>query len=135
MISSLISIETVWILMGIPDSQEYLYHQLVSVLISLVIFKLYFVVQVDNDFAFGLFDLDWDVFSHNIQGCVNRVPAIEEAGIKSTVCGPGRPHLADFVWIKISIQHVQCRYGDYTRYPGIIHQFSSYEPRPSGLVW
>ena len=42
-----------------------------------------------KDFAFSLFDLDWDVFSVHIEGAVNRVPAIEETGVKSTVCGPG----------------------------------------------
>jgi sarcosine dehydrogenase len=46
------------------------------------------VSQVKNDFAFSLFDLDWDVFSVHIQGACNRVPVIEETGIKSTVCGP-----------------------------------------------
>lgn len=44
--------------------------------------------KVQDDFAFSLFDLDWDVFGAHIEGQVNRVPAIEEAGIKSTVCGP-----------------------------------------------
>jgi len=44
--------------------------------------------KVKNDFAFSLFDLDWDVFSSNIEGACNRVPAIAETGIKSTVCGP-----------------------------------------------
>lgn len=44
--------------------------------------------EVKNDFAFSLFDLDWDVFSVHIEGAVNRVPAIEETGVKSTVCGP-----------------------------------------------
>lgn len=41
-----------------------------------------------DDFAFSLFDLDWDVFEAHIKGSVNRVPIIEETGIKSTVCGP-----------------------------------------------
>ncbi|XP_022101049.1 sarcosine dehydrogenase, mitochondrial-like [Acanthaster planci] len=44
--------------------------------------------QVKNDFAFSLFELDWDVFGFNIDGCVNRIPALETTGIKSTVCGP-----------------------------------------------
>jgi len=44
--------------------------------------------DVKNDFAFSLFDLDWDVFSSNIEGAVNRVPVIEMTGVKSTVCGP-----------------------------------------------
>ncbi len=46
-------------------------------------------LQVRNDFAFSLFDLDWDVFAVHIEGACNRVPAIAETGIKSTVCGPG----------------------------------------------
>ncbi|MEE6505307.1 hypothetical protein FKM82_005492 [Ascaphus truei] len=45
--------------------------------------------EVSDKFAFGLFDLDWDVFMQHIQGAINRVPALEKTGIKSTVCGPG----------------------------------------------
>nr|XP_056716394.1 sarcosine dehydrogenase, mitochondrial [Euleptes europaea] len=44
--------------------------------------------EVSDNFAFGLFDLDWDVFTQHIEGAVNRVPALEKTGIKSTVCGP-----------------------------------------------
>ncbi|XP_013401693.1 sarcosine dehydrogenase, mitochondrial [Lingula anatina] len=44
--------------------------------------------DVKDDFAFSLFDLDWDVFSVHIEGAVNRVPKIGDTGIKSTVCGP-----------------------------------------------
>ncbi|XP_018084950.1 sarcosine dehydrogenase, mitochondrial isoform X2 [Xenopus laevis] len=44
--------------------------------------------KVSDKFAFGLFDLDWDVFIQHIQGAINRVPALEKTGIKSTVCGP-----------------------------------------------
>ncbi|KAK2188591.1 hypothetical protein NP493_127g01000 [Ridgeia piscesae] len=44
--------------------------------------------KVEDEFAFSLFELDWDVFSSNIQGAINRVPAIEKTGVKSTVCGP-----------------------------------------------
>ncbi|KAG8447493.1 hypothetical protein GDO86_014842 [Hymenochirus boettgeri] len=44
--------------------------------------------KVSDEFAFGLFDLDWDVFMQHIQGAVNRVPNLEKTGIKSTVCGP-----------------------------------------------
>ncbi|KAJ3604968.1 hypothetical protein NHX12_027019, partial [Muraenolepis orangiensis] len=44
--------------------------------------------KVSDKFAFSLFDLDWDVFSQNIEGAINRVPALEQTGIKSTVCGP-----------------------------------------------
>ncbi|NXV49406.1 SARDH protein, partial [Uria aalge] len=45
--------------------------------------------EVSEKFAFGLFDLDWDVFTQHIEGAVNRVPVLEKTGIKSTVCGPG----------------------------------------------
>lgn len=48
-----------------------------------------FVPQVSDKFAFSLFDLDWDVFMQHIEGAINRVPALEQTGIKSTVCGPG----------------------------------------------
>ncbi|CAB4011210.1 Sarcosine dehydrogenase, mitochondrial, partial [Paramuricea clavata] len=44
--------------------------------------------KVSKDFAFGLFDLDWDVFSAHVDGAVHRVPVIGETGVKSTVCGP-----------------------------------------------
>ena len=43
---------------------------------------------VARDFAFGLYELDWDVFGVHIEGAVNLVPKIGETGIKSTVCGP-----------------------------------------------
>lgn len=46
-------------------------------------------LQVSEKFAFGLFDLDWDVFTQHIEGAINRVPVLEKTGIKSTVCGPG----------------------------------------------
>uniref|UniRef100_A0A8B9QYS2 Sarcosine dehydrogenase n=1 Tax=Anas platyrhynchos TaxID=8839 RepID=A0A8B9QYS2_ANAPL len=44
--------------------------------------------EVSEKFAFGLFDLDWDVFTQHIEGAINRVPVLEKTGIKSTVCGP-----------------------------------------------
>ncbi|KAK3866803.1 hypothetical protein Pcinc_027685 [Petrolisthes cinctipes] len=47
-----------------------------------------FLDRLDRDFAFGLYELDWDVFSAHISGAVNRVPVLEHTGIKSTVCGP-----------------------------------------------
>ncbi|MGH0150941.1 UNVERIFIED_CONTAM: hypothetical protein FKN15_066275 [Acipenser sinensis] len=45
-------------------------------------------IQVSDRFAFSLFDLNWDVFTQHIEGAINRVPALERTGIKSTVCGP-----------------------------------------------
>uniref|UniRef100_A0A4W6C3C5 Sarcosine dehydrogenase n=1 Tax=Lates calcarifer TaxID=8187 RepID=A0A4W6C3C5_LATCA len=44
--------------------------------------------EVSDKFAFSLFDLDWDVFMQHIEGAINRVPNLEQTGIKSTVCGP-----------------------------------------------
>ncbi|XP_023344278.1 sarcosine dehydrogenase, mitochondrial isoform X2 [Eurytemora carolleeae] len=47
-----------------------------------------FINQIEKDFAFGLYELDYDVFGVHIQGAVNRLPCLEKSGIKSTVCGP-----------------------------------------------
>jgi sarcosine dehydrogenase len=44
--------------------------------------------DMDDDFEFGLYDLDWDVFECHLEAHINRVPVIAEAGIQSTVCGP-----------------------------------------------
>ena len=44
---------------------------------------------MSDKFAFGLFDLDWDVFTQHIEGAINRVPVLAKTGVKSTVCGPG----------------------------------------------
>ncbi len=44
--------------------------------------------EVQSDFSFGLFELDWDVFDVHIAGACNRVPVVSQTGIKSTVCGP-----------------------------------------------
>ncbi|XP_069465727.1 sarcosine dehydrogenase, mitochondrial isoform X2 [Ambystoma mexicanum] len=44
--------------------------------------------EVSDKFAFGLFNLNWDVFIQHIEGAINRIPVLEETGIKSTVCGP-----------------------------------------------
>jgi len=78
-----------------------------------IILKL---LQVKNEFSFSLFDLDWEVFSVNIEGAVNRVPAIEKTGIKSTVCGPGmslhsvRLCLLNYI-IKRTLENVQLTVG------------------------
>lgn len=57
---------------------------------AFIFFNFFFnISQVSDKFAFSLFDLDWDVFMQHIEGAVNRVPALEQTGIKSTVCGPG----------------------------------------------
>lgn len=41
-----------------------------------------------HDFAFGLFELNFDTFAQNFDGHIHRCPAVESAGIVSTVCGP-----------------------------------------------
>ena len=43
---------------------------------------------LEDDFAFGLYELDWDTFAQNLEGHIKRSPAVETAGIQSTVCGP-----------------------------------------------
>ncbi|XP_037793833.1 sarcosine dehydrogenase, mitochondrial-like [Penaeus monodon] len=47
-----------------------------------------FLDKVEREFSFGLYELDWDIFMAHIEGAVNRVPVLENTGIKSTVCGP-----------------------------------------------
>ena len=44
--------------------------------------------DVDPAFSFGLFELDWETFLQNTEGHIKRCPAIERAGMRSTVCGP-----------------------------------------------
>ncbi|XP_076800247.1 sarcosine dehydrogenase, mitochondrial-like [Clavelina lepadiformis] len=44
--------------------------------------------KVEKDFAFGLYDLDWDVFGRHIEIACDIVPAVAQSGIRSTVCGP-----------------------------------------------
>ena len=44
--------------------------------------------KVEEDFSFGLFDLDWDVFAVHLENGAHRVPIIGETGIKTEVCGP-----------------------------------------------
>ncbi|KFM80467.1 Sarcosine dehydrogenase, mitochondrial, partial [Stegodyphus mimosarum] len=44
--------------------------------------------NVEKNFAFGLFELDWNVFGTHIEKSMHRLPALEFTGIKSTVCGP-----------------------------------------------
>jgi len=46
------------------------------------------VKNIPKDFHFGLYDIDWDIFGQHIEAAVNRIPAIGEAGIRTTVCGP-----------------------------------------------
>lgn len=47
-----------------------------------------FWASADPEFAFGLFELDWDTFGQNLEGHIQRCPVVEKIGIKSTVCGP-----------------------------------------------
>ncbi|OXA46595.1 Sarcosine dehydrogenase, mitochondrial [Folsomia candida] len=44
--------------------------------------------KVENDFSFGLYDLDWDVFGKHIDLASTRIPKLKDVGIKSTICGP-----------------------------------------------
>jgi sarcosine dehydrogenase len=44
--------------------------------------------KIEENFAFSLFDLNYDVFEENFKGHIKRVPVIGSTGIKSTICGP-----------------------------------------------
>ncbi|KAG8194546.1 hypothetical protein JTE90_013293 [Oedothorax gibbosus] len=44
--------------------------------------------KVEKNFAFGLFELDWEVFGLHLEKSMHRLPALEKTGVKSTVCGP-----------------------------------------------
>jgi len=47
-----------------------------------------FIEKIQKDFAFGLYELDYDVFGVHLENSIKRVPCLEQSGIKSTVCGP-----------------------------------------------
>lgn len=72
-------------LLKVIGSKPVIYYQCAFIFL----FIFFNISQVSDKFAFSLFDLDWDVFMQHIEGAVNRVPALEQTGIKSTVCGPG----------------------------------------------
>ena len=42
-----------------------------------------FIEKLDKDFAFGLYELDYDVFGVHIEGAVNRVPCLEEVKLRN----------------------------------------------------
>ncbi|XP_026462833.1 sarcosine dehydrogenase, mitochondrial-like [Ctenocephalides felis] len=44
--------------------------------------------KVPPDFSFGLYELDWSVFEAHTSWAGKICPAFDQAGIKSTVCGP-----------------------------------------------
>nr|XP_018667188.1 sarcosine dehydrogenase, mitochondrial-like [Ciona intestinalis] len=64
------------------------------------------VENLPQDFSFGLYDLDWDIFSIHTNAAINRVPAVETTGIRSTVCGPesftpdGQPNMGESTQVR-----------------------------------
>lgn len=44
--------------------------------------------NVERDFSFGLYDLDWSTFNDHVEGAIELCPAFGEVGVKSTICGP-----------------------------------------------
>ncbi len=44
--------------------------------------------DVPNDFQFQLFDDDWDHFGQHLEQAIERVPALETAGVKQMINGP-----------------------------------------------
>lgn len=45
-------------------------------------------MQMPADFAFDLFELDWDMFQSHQNKATELVPEFGTAGIKTSVCGP-----------------------------------------------
>ncbi|XP_014608110.1 PREDICTED: sarcosine dehydrogenase, mitochondrial isoform X1 [Polistes canadensis] len=43
---------------------------------------------VPTDFAFSLYELDWNVFNVHMESMVRLMPQLSSTGIKTTVCGP-----------------------------------------------
>ncbi|KAI4486854.1 hypothetical protein M0802_012274 [Mischocyttarus mexicanus] len=44
--------------------------------------------NVPTDFAFSLYELDWNVFNVHMESMVKLMPILSSTGIKTTVCGP-----------------------------------------------
>jgi len=44
--------------------------------------------MLDDDFHFGLYELDWDVFGKHVEVATTRIPKLKDIGCKSTICGP-----------------------------------------------
>lgn len=47
-----------------------------------------FLDQVEKDFNFGLYELDWKTFEEHLKGGQELCPTLGEAGVKTTICGP-----------------------------------------------
>ena len=47
-----------------------------------------FLDKVEDDFNFGLFDLDWDIFQPYLDAHHRLMPLLKHKGIKTTICGP-----------------------------------------------
>ncbi|XP_039268974.2 sarcosine dehydrogenase, mitochondrial-like isoform X2 [Styela clava] len=65
-----------------------------------------FVDKVPNDFAFSLYDMDWEQFEVHMKSATDLMPCIEKSGIRSTLCGPetftpdGNPLMGEFFDVK-----------------------------------
>lgn len=44
--------------------------------------------SVPKDFAFSLYELDWNVFNIHMESMVQLIPKLSSTGIRTTVCGP-----------------------------------------------
>nr|XP_009857807.1 sarcosine dehydrogenase, mitochondrial-like isoform X1 [Ciona intestinalis] len=64
------------------------------------------VKNLPKDFSFGLYDMDWDIFSVHTNAAINRIPSVETTGIRSTVCGPesftpdGQPNMGESTQVR-----------------------------------
>lgn len=44
--------------------------------------------QLSLDFPFGLYEKNWSIFGPVYEKVMKRIPALEKAGIRSTIVGP-----------------------------------------------
>ena len=47
-----------------------------------------FVQNLDPDLVFGLYDLDWDVFTPCMENMIDIMPKLSDVGFRTTINGP-----------------------------------------------
>lgn len=85
-------IEEVKNMPNIRDHDEGIYFRITADTLSIGGYEANPIIldKVQSDFAFGLYELDWDIFGRHIIGATKRIPKLKNIGIKSTICGPER---------------------------------------------
>lgn len=80
-------------IMGMPnirdhDASIYFRIQGSSVLVGGYENNPILIDKLEDDFNFRLYNLDWSTFEEHLKGTEELCPAVANAGVKSTVCGP-----------------------------------------------